>query len=281
MDKTKISKAEELVNQLKFKMENPISQDIAMHVEDLLNLDLSEYIKVFTNTKLDSVLIEGFNPRSINIFAGRTGSGKSLALFHLAYRFSITNDSVCYISFENDIYNDAERMQELSKTYIEKGNFDYYNYLELEALGYGVDRKSIVELFKNYKYVFLDAYQLLTDDLEDGASMHATGNVLMKELHKISLKYGITFFLSWQLTRGAPTDIKEIEVDDMSFSIGVARYASSVWAISKEQSEKSENVLWRIRLIKSRAKYNDNKTIISMYNKNNNCVCLTNEEELA
>lgn len=275
-----MSKAEELVKQLKFKMENPISQDIAMHVEDLLDLDLSEYIKVFTNTKLDSVLIEGFNPRSINIFAGRTGSGKSLALFHLAYRFSITNDSVCYISFENDIYNDAERMQELSKTYIEKGNFDYYNYLELEANGYGVDRKSVVELFKNYKYVFLDAYQLLTDDLEDGASMHATGNVLMKELHKMSLKYGITFFLSWQLTRGAPSDIKEIEVDDMSFSIGVARYASSVWAISKEVDEKS-NVNWRVRLIKSRAKYNDNKTIISMYSKTNKCVSLAKDEELA
>lgn len=280
MDKTKISKAEELVNQLKFKMENPISEDLAMHVKDLLDLDLSEYVKVFTNTKLDSVLYEGFNPRSINIFAGRTGSGKSLALFHLAYRFSITNDSVCYISFENDIYNDAERMQEIDKTYIEKSNFDYYNYLQLEALGYGVDRKSIVELFKNYKYVFLDAYQLLTDDLEDGASMHATGNVLMKELHKISLKYGITFFLSWQLTRGAPSNIKEIEVDDMSFSIGVARYASSVWAISKEVDD-NLNVNWRIRLIKSRAKYNDNKTIISMYSKTYKCVSLAKDEEVA
>lgn len=275
-----MSKAEELVKQLKFKMENPISEDIAMNVRDLLDLDLSEYIKVFTNTKLDSVLVEGFNPRSVNIFAGRTGSGKSLALLHLAYRFSIVNESVCYISFENDIYNDAERMREIDKTYVEKGNFDYYNYLELEALDYGVEKRNIVELFKKYKYVFLDAYQLLCDDLEDGASMHAAGNVLMKELHKLSLKFGITFFLSWQLSRGAPSDIKEIEVDDMSFSIGVARYASTVWAISKEVDD-NLNINWRVRLIKSRAKYNDNKTIISMYSKTNKCVSLAKDEELA
>ena len=252
-----------------------------MHVEDLTSLDFSNYIKFYTNTKLDGILVDGFNPRSINILAGRTGSGKSLALLHLAYRLSITNKSVCYISFENDIYTDAERLKEIDKTYIEKGNFDYYNYLELEALGYGVDKKNIVELFKKYKYVFLDAYQLLCDDLSDGASMHAAGNVLMKELHKLTLKHDITFFLSWQLTRGAPNDIKEIEVDDMSFSMGINRYATTVWAIAKVVREEDSKIFWNIRLIKSRAKYDATKTIISMYSRDNKCVSLTLDNELA
>ena len=276
-----MSEAEDKKQKILFKLKNPISSDLAIKATELINLDLSDYVKIFTNTKLDKILIEGFNPRSINIFAGRTGSGKSLALLHLAYRFAVNNDKVCYVSFENDIYTDAERLKEVSKTYIERGNFDYFNYFALEAGGYGLDKANLIETFKEYKYVFLDAYQLVCDDLSDGASMHAAGNVLMKELHKLTLANDITFFLTWQLTRGAPNDIKEIEVDDMSFSMGVSRYATTVWAIAKTIREEDDKLFWNIRLVKSRAKYDDKKTIISIYSRNNDCISLTADEELA
>lgn len=258
-----VSQAQENIDKMKFKMQNHISPDLAMNVQDLNDVDPNEFVKEQSNSRLDD-LSGGFAQKSINVFAACSGSGKSNLLLHLAYRFSITHDSVCYISFENALPVDAERMQQMSKMYQQKGNFDYFNYTDLELKGYDVSKKWLKELFKQYKYVFLDSYQIIYDTEDaDGARMHTNGNALMDELRKIAYDNNSMFFLTWQMARGAKAKSKEEQSeDDLSYSLGVSRYAITIWIIDRRITNNKIN--WTIKLEKTRVTGEQDK-LITLY----------------
>ena len=51
-------------------------------------------------TSLDQVLYGGFNPGELNIFAGGSGSGKSLFMQNMALNWSLSGKNVVYVSLE-------------------------------------------------------------------------------------------------------------------------------------------------------------------------------------
>ena len=125
-----LSQAQKAKDKVMFKQENFICEDLALKIHDLLNINPSEFEREYSNTILDE-LSNGFGKKSLNIFTGPSGSGKSGILLNLAYNFAESHDKVCYVSFENDLATDAERLQEMRKTYGKEIEFDYFNYLDL------------------------------------------------------------------------------------------------------------------------------------------------------
>ena len=259
-----------LLEKTRFSFENPINKEIALTVNDLLSIDIEIFRKEHSNTILDDLCF-GFAQKSLNIFAGASGSGKSLLLLHIAYNFALTHDKVCYISFENDIDTDIARIHEMVNTYGGKSNLNYYNYTMLSNAGYGVTKKDIYKLFEDYDYIFLDEFQIVFDsnNAEDGAGMHVNGNKIMKELYNISISNNKIFFLTWQLARGAKAKTKEEQcTDDISYSIGVIRYAKTVWIIDSRPCKKEECPSWTIKLDKTRNEGIQGK-IVSVYDRLN------------
>lgn len=270
-----LSQAQKAKDKVMFKQENFICEDLASSVADLLAVDPSEFEREYSNTILDE-LSNGFGKRSLNVFAGPSGSGKSGTLLNLAYNFAESHDKVCYISFENDYNIDAERLQEMQKIYDKKVEFAYFNYLELELSNYDVSKKRLHDMFGRYKYVFLDAYQNVYDtDNDDGASLHKSGNQLMKDLAKIAHESDVIFFLTWQMAKGAKAKSKEEQSEeDMSFSMGITRYASTIWIIDQRKCKDSEDLNWTIKLEKSRYKGKIGK-IRKIYDKDLKCLYLS------
>lgn len=243
-----------------------ITIDDAMSIEEMVSYDISQFKKELSNTRLDK-LCGGFSRNGVHVFAGGSGSGKSYLLMHLAYRFSITHDKVCYFSFENDLEEDIERMHEIKGQYFEKGSFDYYNYQDLLSKGKVYKNDELMELLKHYDYVFLDAFQIVYDTAsQEGAGMHTIGNAIMTELTRLAIENHLIIFMTWQLQGKATKQSKEdMSIEDMSYSMGVSRYAKTVWIIDNRPCKEDKNEKnWTIKLDKTRSKGERGK-LITLY----------------
>ena len=259
-----------------FQKEGLYKKSQIENVYGLIIVLFATYQKAFILNIQDIICLENNGKKSLNIFTGPSGSGKSGILLNLAYNFAESHDKVCYVSFENDLATDAERLQEMRKTYGKEIEFDYFNYLDLELSNYDVSKKRLHDMFGRYKYVFLDSYQNVYDtDNEEGASLHKSGNQLMKDLLRIAREHGTIFFLTWQMAKGAKAKSKEEQSEeDISFSMGVTRYAHTIWIIDQRSAKDSNDINWTIKLEKSRYKAKIGK-IRKVYDKELKCINLS------
>lgn len=217
-----------------------------------------------TNTSFDD-MCGGILKESVTVIAGATGDGKSLSSIHLAC--SLPKDlSILYCSCENDIRVDIQRKEQCEKMYNIPKNFFYWNFLEDELNNKKFTQMGIIDLIKEgcFDIVFLDAWQNLVPPAENGAEMKAQGDKLMEELISACRSSKTTAIMTWQLSRGTVAkDIQDLSSDDLSLSIGVARYASHIYVIKRSnKTGKNAQPYWKMRLIKSRTGYNNvNDTI--------------------
>lgn len=262
MEESKREQLERLRNNAKKKL-----KDCLMTVPEREKQGIPSFVYVKTNSTIDYYFEKGFILPSINLVTGSTGDGKSLTLLHMAYCASKSH-KILFISCENSLQTDFGRMAKLKKIY---KNYNEDNILYINAHDYNnnkdlpdVKPSSIHELLKTgmFDMVFIDSYQVLFDtEAEDGAKMHEVGNNIMKTLHSISVSKKIAVFMTWQLARIKVKSIDEIDENDISQSIGVARYASTMFVVRHDKKNQKD---WRIKLIKSREEYidNDSKPLI-------------------
>lgn len=216
-----------------------------------------EYVK--TNSILDLHFEEGFMIPSVNVIAGSTGDGKSLMLLHLAYRASVDH-KILYVSCENSIQTDYKRIKKIRQTYgdINDNNITYINILDQEfEKDTRVKDKDIIDLIVNgnFEMIFIDSYQIMFDKGEDGASLYKVGNELIKTVYGAAVESNTAVFLTWQLVRAKVDKIDDIDENDISQSMGIVRYATSMFVIKRNKKKKND---WKIKLIKSREDFIDN-----------------------
>ena len=233
---------------------------------DLTSKEYGSLEFIQTNTSFDD-MCGGILKESVTVIAGATGDGKSLSSIHLAC--SLPKDlSILYCSCENDIRVDIQRKEQCEKMYKIPKNFFYWNYLEDELNNKKFTQMGIIDLIKEgcFDIVFLDAWQNLVPPAENGAEMKAQGDKLMEELISACRSSKTTAIMTWQLSRGTVAkDIQDLSSDDLSLSIGVARYASHIYVIKRSNKANTKiKPYWKMRLIKSRTGYNNANATIDL-----------------
>lgn len=234
----------------------------------------------YTNSALDRYFVRGFTTPSVNVIAGGTGDGKSLCLLHLAY-LSSYDHKILYISCENEITVDLkDRVSKIKERYkyYNEDNITYINVLDkLENENTDTKPAEVLQLINSGKYdmIFLDSYQVLFDtEASDGASLYQIGNTIMKALYGCSVKSKVAVFITWQLARIKVDSIDDIDENDISQSMGIARYANTMFAIKRSKKQLKN---WKIKLIKSRSDFNFIKPIPLLFNDNFD---LSNEKDV-
>lgn len=223
-----------------------------------------EFIK--SNTVFDT-MCGGILRESVTVIAGATGDGKSLSTLHLACTMP-QNLNILYCSCENDIRVDIQRKEQCEKFYNIPQNFFYWNFLEDELNSKKFTQLGIIDLIRDgvFDIVFLDAWQNLVPPADNGAEMKAQGDKLMEELISACRQSKTTAIITWQLARGTVAkDIQDLSSDDLSLSIGVARYASHIYVVKRSnKSTQKSQPYWKMRLIKSRTGYDGTNDTIDL-----------------
>lgn len=227
-------------------------------VSELCIEDIPELQFISTGTNLDNVC-GGFPKKGISVICGSSGQGKSFALLHTALSMSL-NTRILYVSIENAIQVDKSRFDGNVDLY--KCNVDNIDYLNVPECDFTYDQtlKQVVELMTikgQYDAVIIDGGDILVSG-DDGGKQYENGNKTMQVLKEISERFNVAVLMSWQLGRGsAKKEIEDITTDDIATSMGIARYASLMWAVIKRKKEH----IWSMRLIKSRFNFSDEDTI--------------------
>lgn len=256
-----------LVQNLTARIHNKLADNLET-IPERVARGIPELHYIKTNSVLDRYFEEGFTTSSVNVIAGGTGDGKSLCLIHLAYRASYDH-KILYISCENSIQTDSKRFDKIKETYEEynEDNITYINVLDkLENENTETKPAEILQLINSGKYdmVFLDSYQVLFDaEASDGATLYKIGNTIMKALYGCSVKSNVAVFITWQLARIKVESIEDIDENDISQSMGIARYANTMFVIRRSKKNLKN---WKIKLIKSREDFNPIGSIELMYN---------------
>ena len=230
-----------------------------------------------THTWFD-YMVGGLLEGSVTVIAGASGDGKSLASLHLAYALAKTfkrdDEAILFVSCENDSRVDFQRKNEAEKFYGYNGDkILYWNALDNDGTKNTANKminfNTIIDNIKEglYKIVIIDALQNMIPPRDEGGSMKVQGDALMDQLVNAAKLSNTTVIVTWQLGRGAKSiDIEDYTVDLLSLSIGVARYASHIYAVKRQKAKKGQKngSYWKMRIIKSRTGFNTEEDSIDL-----------------
>lgn len=191
---------------------------------------------------------------TVNLVCAKTGVGKSWFLSQFACCIN-ENYPVLYISLENDVSTDFERLDMMKTLYPYLGTtnpFCYVNGSTMTTPEYKQSWLKNKELFRAFPIVCIDGFETTVD---------CDGNANMSEVYKAGVKEIRTKFpeaciwMSWQMGRKFETTVPTAE--DVAYSYSAMRIAYSAVAIYKDKAGN------RITTnIKSRGKYNDDSAIL-------------------
>lgn len=165
---------------------------------------------------------------TLNLACAKTGVGKSWFLMQFAACLSLQYN-VLYISLENDLGTDLERILMLRTVYPNciGESFVYTT----EEVWHGIEWLNNKELLKNFDFVIIDGLDYCVDVGPDKS--FDTYKQLLKELQ--SKFCNSCIWLSWQMGRkfesGEPT------IEDIAFSYAAARLAYNAIAIYKDKAK--------------------------------------------
>lgn len=189
---------------------------------------LDEFNKNIINLPDNLSFIGKCKRGTLNLACAKTGVGKSWFLMQFAAALSLQY-KVLYISLENDLGTDLERIVMLRNVYpncIDK-SFVYTT----EEVWHGKEWLNNNELFKTFDFVIIDGLDYCVDVGSD-KSFEAYKQ-LLKEIQ--SKFCNSCIWLSWQMGRkfesGEPT------IEDIAFSYAAARLAYNAIAIYKDKAK--------------------------------------------
>lgn len=238
--------------------------------EEIITKDIppKEFYK--TGTRMDE-FSKGFAKGELHCICGATNSGKSLTIIHLLFYFSLQGYKTCIVSLENDDSDDIERFRELFDSftnYIDDeqygnliNNLKYYN-----ASTEGTKEKAtfIINKLEENEIVLVDGTEFLISG-STPVEVNENGRKLMNEFRNYCRTNNSTIIMSWQTNRlGGGKSLEELIPEDMSGSMSVPQQCYSIW-ILKQWREKN-SFKWKLRLLKSRKKYDFSNSIMDVFN---------------
>lgn len=231
------------------KIKNNDKKDITEYpletLEDLDNREPLEFIK--SNTIFD-LMIGGFEKRSFTVIAAQPGHGKSLMCLSLALEIS-AKFRILYVSYENDGRIDYERAERLKTDYYNSAKLDNISYVDVndietsENIDFQLKDVEALIATGRYDFIFLDGIQNAVDTDDEGGSMFADGNNIAKRIIQAAKAFKRPVIATWQLGRIKVKNIEDIEMSDISFSMGLVRYPTSVIALLQENKKFNFKVL--------------------------------------
>lgn len=236
---------------------------------DLILLEIPPKEYFLTGTKIDEIA-NGIAKGEIHCVAGPSNSGKSLTLLHLAINAAIEGNKICYISLENDVADDVERIIDISNIYSLYINENIIENFEYCNLSTEENRKEkleiIIKQLDDFDIVFVDGTEFLIIG-STPVEVSAYGKSLMNSLRIACREKNSSMILSWQTGRQAGgKKLEDLGLEDLSGSMSVPQQCYTVWMI-KQWHEKKFN--WKLKLIKCRSKYDFDKTSINVYDDEN------------
>ena len=193
---------------------------------------------------MDNILYGGFNPGELNIFAGGSGSGKSLFMQNLALNWSLQGKNVVYISLELSEELCAMRLDAMltgmSTKDVMKNSSDVELRVKMASKKAG--RLQVIQM-KNGSTIndikaYLREYQiqhnlhvdaLLVDYLDlmmpitvkvNPSDQFIKDKFVSEELRNLATELGILFVTASQLNRSA---VDEIEFDHSHIAGGISK----------------------------------------------------------
>ena len=195
-------------------------------------------------TSLDKVLYGGFNPGELNIFAGGSGSGKSLFMQNMALNWALSGKNVVYVSLELSEELCSMRLDamltQMSTRDVMKNAEDVTLKVRMAAKKAGVlqviqmkngstvnDIKAYIKEFQIQKNIKVDA--LMVDYLDlmmpvtvkvNPSDQFIKDKFVSEELRNLATELNILFVTASQLNRGA---VDEVEFDHSHIAGGISK----------------------------------------------------------
>jgi len=190
--------------------------------------DKTNQLKVMTDIpKLDNI-IEGFREGNLVVISGATGMGKTSVAQSLTENF---DEKTLWFSYEVPVAEFMTKFREAPLFYLPKSIIgDTVSWVE----------NKIVESMAKFdtRVVFIDHLHYIVDIASLKANISVQIGVVMRELKKIALKWGIIIFLIAHLKKTKITDVPEI--DDMRDSSFIAQEADIVMVVTRLKQEDSD-----------------------------------------
>ena len=193
---------------------------------------------------LDKVLYGGFNPGELNIFAGGSGSGKSLFMQNMALNWSLAGKNVVYVSLElseelcsmrldamltnmstKEVMRNAEDVELKVRMASKKAGI-----LQMIQMPNGStinDIKAYIKEYQIQKNIKIDA--LFVDYLDlmmpvtvkvNPSDQFIKDKFVSEELRNLAIELNILFVTASQLNRGA---VDEVEFDHSHIAGGISK----------------------------------------------------------
>jgi len=189
--------------------------------------DKTNQLKVMTDIpKLDDI-IGGFREGNLVVISGATGMGKTSVAQSLTENF---DEKTLWFSYEVPVAEFMTKFREAPLFYLPKSIIgDTVSWVE----------NKIVESMAKFdtRVVFIDHLHYIVDIASLKANISVQIGVVMRELKKIALKWGIIIFLIAHLKKTKITDVPEI--DDMRDSSFIAQEADIVMVVTRLKQEDS------------------------------------------
>ena len=195
-------------------------------------------------TSLDKVLYGGFNPGELNIFAGGSGSGKSLFMQNMALNWALDGKNVVYVSLELSEELCSMRLDamltDMSTRDVMKNPEDVELKVKMAAKKAGIlqiiqmkngctvnDIKAYIKEYQIQKGIKVDA--LFVDYLDlmmpitvkvNPSDQFIKDKFVSEELRNLAIELNILFVTASQLNRGA---VDEVELDHSHIAGGISK----------------------------------------------------------
>ena len=193
---------------------------------------------------LDKVLYGGFNPGELNIFAGGSGSGKSLFMQNIALNWALAGKNVVYVSLELSEELCSMRLDamltNMSTRDVMKNPDDVELKVKMASKKAGVlqviqmkngctvnDIKAYIKEFQIQKNIKVDG--LFVDYLDlmmpvsvkvNPSDQFIKDKFVSEELRNLAIELGTLFVTASQLNRGA---VDEVEFDHSHIAGGISK----------------------------------------------------------
>jgi hypothetical protein len=193
---------------------------------------------------LDHILYGGFNPGELNIFAGGSGSGKSLFMQNMALNWSLAGKNVVYVSLELSEELCSMRIDAMvtnqSTSDVMRNSEDTALKVRMSGIKAGVlqmiqmpngatvnDIKAYVKEFQIQNDVKIDG--LFVDYLDlmmpisvkvNPSDQFIKDKYVSEELRNLAIELNILFVTASQLNRGA---VDEVEFDHSHIAGGISK----------------------------------------------------------
>ena len=232
--------------------------------DELENMVIEPRIDLKSGTQVDEVL--PIFKDSLTVVSAPPKNGKSLFMLHLAMNLAWEGNIVLYISLENTLRQDLNRMKSAKNTYGKEQpeSFFYINKERVPSKYISEFVYKVIQNFGEYDAIFIDATEKIISLGETGSEISKNGKEVLDNILacKSQNENKPAIVCSWQFSKqNLNNKIEEASLASLGGSISAVQMADSIWTIVRNRA-KGE---WKIKLLASREDYSTDKDTVDVY----------------